>query len=138
MEQSGESLEYITWYFGFIYFSIFITCMWTKLLHLIWLFATLWTVAHQAPLSMEFSRQEYWSKLLCSPPGDLPHPGKGRVFFLSPALAGRFFTTSATWMMTIETTHTHYNKCFRYWKKKIILHFIHIFNGHKTEFLAKE
>ena len=39
------------------------------------LFVTLWTVAHQAPLSMGFSRQERWSGLLCPPPGALPHPG---------------------------------------------------------------
>ena len=39
------------------------------------LFATPWTVAHQAPLSTGFSRQEYWSGLLCPPPGDLPNPG---------------------------------------------------------------
>ena len=39
------------------------------------LYATLWTVACQAPLSMGFSRQEYWSGLLCPPPGDLPDPG---------------------------------------------------------------
>ena len=39
------------------------------------LFATLWTVAHQAPLSMGFSRPEYWSGLPCPPPGDLPNPG---------------------------------------------------------------
>ena len=39
------------------------------------LFATLWTVAHQAPLSMVFSGQEYWSGLPCPPPGDLPNPG---------------------------------------------------------------
>ena len=39
------------------------------------LFVTLWAVAHQAPLSMGFSRQEYWSGLPCPPPGDLPHPG---------------------------------------------------------------
>ena len=38
-------------------------------------FATPWTVAHQAPLSMEFSRQEYWSGLPCPSPGDLPDPG---------------------------------------------------------------
>ena len=36
--------------------------------------ATLWTVAHQAPLSMKFSRQEYWSGFSCPPPGDLPNP----------------------------------------------------------------
>ena len=41
----------------------------------VWIFATLWTVAHQAPLSMGFSRQEYWSGLLCPPPRDLPNPG---------------------------------------------------------------
>ena len=35
---------------------------------------TLWTIAHQAPLSMEFSRQEYWSGLSCPPPGDFPNP----------------------------------------------------------------
>ena len=47
------------------------------------LFATPWTVAHQAPLSTEFSRPEYWSGLPCPPPGDLPNPGiKSR----SPAL----------------------------------------------------
>ena len=39
------------------------------------LFGTSWTVAHQAPLSMEFSRQEYWSALLFPSPGDLPNPG---------------------------------------------------------------
>ena len=39
------------------------------------LFATLCTIAHQAPLSMGFSRQEYWSGLPCPPPGDLPYPG---------------------------------------------------------------
>ena len=39
------------------------------------LFVTLWTAAHQAPLSVEFSRQEYWSGLPCPPPGDFPSPG---------------------------------------------------------------
>ena len=41
----------------------------------IWLFVTPWTVAHEAPLSMGFSWQEYWSGLPCPPPGDLPDPG---------------------------------------------------------------
>ena len=63
----------------------------------VWLFATLWTIAHQAPLSMGFSRQEYWSGLSCSPPGDLPNPGIKPASLMSPALAGGFFTTSATW-----------------------------------------
>ena len=59
--------------------------------------AILWTAAHQAPLSMGFSRQEYWSGLPCFPPGDLPNPGIKPTSLMSPALAGRFFTTSATW-----------------------------------------
>ena len=41
----------------------------------VWLFETLWSVACQAPLSLGFSRQEYWSELSCPPPGDLPDPG---------------------------------------------------------------
>ena len=61
------------------------------------LFVTLWTVAHQAPVSSEFSRQEYWSGLPCPPPGDLPDPGIEHTSLASPALAGGFFTTSATW-----------------------------------------
>ena len=60
-------------------------------------FATLWTIACQGPLSMEFSRQEYWSGLPCPPPGDLPDPGIWHVSLMSPALSGGFFTTSATW-----------------------------------------
>ena len=62
----------------------------------IWLFATLRTVAGQAPLSMGFSRQEYWSGLPCPPPGDLPDPGFKHASLTPPALAGRFFTTSVT------------------------------------------
>jgi len=63
----------------------------------VWLFATLLTVAHQVPLSMGFSRQEYWSGLPCPPAGDLPDPGTELASLLSPALASRFFTSSATW-----------------------------------------
>ena len=61
------------------------------------LFATLWTVANQAPLSTGFSWQEYWSGLTCPPPGDLPYPGIKPASLMSPALAGLFFTTSTTW-----------------------------------------
>ena len=60
------------------------------------LFATLWTVACQAPLSMGFSRQEYWSGLPCTSPGHLPDPGSKPVSLMSPALAGEFFTIRAT------------------------------------------
>ena len=63
----------------------------------------LWTVAHQAPLSMGFSRQEYWSGLPCPPPGDLPNPEIESVSLRSPALAGRFFTTSTTWEALLST-----------------------------------
>ena len=56
-------------------------------------FETLWTVAHQAPLSMGFSRQEYWSELPFPSPGDLPHPGIEPKSPASPALAVGFFTT---------------------------------------------
>jgi len=61
------------------------------------LFATLWTVACQAPLSTEFFRQEYWNELPFPPPGDLLDPGIELVSFVSPALADVFITTSATW-----------------------------------------
>ena len=59
--------------------------------------ATPWTVAHQASLSMGFSRQEYWSGLSCPPPGDPPNPEIKPVSLTSPELAGGFFTTSTTW-----------------------------------------
>ena len=57
------------------------------------LFAIPWTVAHQAPLSMGFSRQEYWSGWQCPSPGDLPDLGMEPTSHVSPTLAGRFFTT---------------------------------------------
>ena len=53
--------------------------------------------SYQAPLSMGFSRQEYWSGLPCPPLGDFPDPGIELVSLMSPALAGNFFTTSTTW-----------------------------------------
>ena len=60
------------------------------------LFATLWTVAHQAPLSMGFSRQEYWGGLPFPSPEDLPYPGMEPVSLVSSTLTGVFFTTDAT------------------------------------------
>ena len=56
-------------------------------------FVTPWTVACQAPLTVRFSRQEYWSGLLYPPPGDLPYLGMENKSPASPALAGGFFTT---------------------------------------------
>ena len=57
------------------------------------LFVTSWTMAHQAPLSKEFSRQEYWSGLPFSTSGDLPDPGIEPASLAVPALAVRFVTT---------------------------------------------
>ena len=61
------------------------------------LFATLSTIALQAPLSIRFSRQEYCSGLQFPSAGDLPYPGIKPASLESPALAGVFFTTNATW-----------------------------------------
>ena len=60
-------------------------------------FATPWTVAHQAPLSVGFSRQEHWSGLPCPAPEDLPDLGIEPASLTSPAMAGGFFTTNAPW-----------------------------------------
>ena len=60
------------------------------------LLETPWTTALQAPLSMGFSRREYWSGLPFPPPGDLPHPGVDPESLVSPALASGFFTTGTT------------------------------------------
>ena len=80
------------------------------LLHLVQLFVTPWIVTHHAPLSMGFSRPEYWSGLPFLPLGDLPHSG---IEPLSPALAGRFFTTEPPGKplslihRCLFSTHTH-------------------------------
>ena len=63
--------------------------------------ATPWTVSpwglHGTPLSMGFSRQEHWNGMPCPLPGHLPNPGIEPMSVMAPALAGRFFTTIATW-----------------------------------------
>ena len=51
----------------------------------------------KAPLSIGFSKQEYWSGLPCPPSGDLPNPGIGPMFLLSPSLADGFFITNTNW-----------------------------------------
>ena len=61
------------------------------------LFATPWTVACKTPLSMEFSREEYWSGLPFPFPGDLPNPGIKPVSLVSPAFTSGFFTTEPPW-----------------------------------------
>ena len=64
-----------------------------KLLSRVRFFVTPWTLACQAPLSMEFSRQEYWSGLSFPSPGDLPDPGIKPKSLVFPALASKFFTS---------------------------------------------
>ena len=71
------------------------------------LFAMLWAVACQAPLSMGFSRQEYWNGLPCPSPEDLPDPGIKSMSLATPALADEFFTTSTNWIYIYTHTHTH-------------------------------
>ena len=92
--------------------TILFFCVYAKLLQLSRLFVTLGTVACQALLSMGFSRQEYWRGLPCSPPGHLPDTGIKPVCLMSPALAGGFFTTSATWeahslLLVTSKLYTH-------------------------------
>ena len=64
------------------------------------------TVAHQLPLSTGLVWQEYWSRLPCPSPGNLPDPGIKPTSLMSSALAGRFFTTSTTWeaLLSLEVT----------------------------------
>ena len=86
--------------------------MHAKLLSCVWLCVTLCT--QQAPLSMGFCTQEYWSGLPCKPQEDLPDTGIEPAALISPALAGRFFTTSATWeawKIAYTHTHTHLYSC---------------------------
>ena len=64
---------------------------------LVQLFATLWTVVCQVPLSIEFSRQEYISGFPCPPPGDCVNSGTESMSLTSAALAGGFFIASAIW-----------------------------------------
>ena len=72
-------------------------CMCAQLLNHVWLSVAPWTAICQTALSMEFSRQEYWSGLPFSTPWDLQDPGIKLVSFVCPPLTGRFLTTIATW-----------------------------------------
>ena len=67
---------------------------------------TPWTVAHQGPLSMAFSRQEYWSGLPCPLPADLPYPGIKPMALMSPVLPGGFVTTNAAWEAPAQALQT--------------------------------
>ena len=69
------------------------------------LFAALWTITHQASLSMGFSMQEYWSGLPCPPPEDRPDPEIKPTSLRCPTLAGTFFPTSATREAPVKDIH---------------------------------
>ena len=75
------------------YVYMAIACMSAQSLSFVQLFVTLWTVAYQDSLSMEFSKQEYWSGLPFPSPRDLPDPGIKPMSLASPASAGRFFAS---------------------------------------------
>ena len=104
---SGPPLRWSTFQ---IWESIHV-CMLSCFSH-VQIFAALWTEAHQAPLSVGFPRQEYWSGSPCPPPEDLPSPGIEPTCLTSPALAGGFFTTESpgrtlkvySWMLKIVFT----------------------------------
>ena len=64
-------------------------CLLSNFRHIL-LFLTLWTVSHQAPMSMGFSRQEYWSGFSHHPPGDLPGPGVKQASRVAPALEANY------------------------------------------------
>ena len=70
------------------------------------LFETPWTVAHPAPLSMEFSRQEYCSELPFTSPGDIPDPGILHESLESPSLTGKFFTIAPLVKLIIVSLKT--------------------------------
>ena len=72
------------------------------------LIETPWTEAHEAPLSMKFSRPEYWSRLPFPSPGDLPDPGIELACLMSAALAGIFFSTKP-WQQIIANNSMGYH-----------------------------
>ena len=87
------------------------------------LFATLWTLVFQAPLSMEFFRQEYWSGLLFPTPGNLPYPGIKPTSSVFPERAGKFFTT-------VPLRITLLIKQYSLW---VIKHFMRLVASHLRE-----
>ena len=79
------------------FFIIKFVCVSAQSLSFSLLFVNPWTIAHKAPLSMEFSRQEYWSGLLFPSSGAFPDPGIEPISPVFPELTDVFFTTSSTW-----------------------------------------
>ena len=85
----------------------------------VWLFVTPWTVTHQAPLSMELPRQEYWNGLSFPPPGDLPDTGVKYTSPASPTLAGR--------SLPLSHLGSHYGEIiFPIWKLSVVSYGFHV------------
>ena len=117
-------------------------CMQFVLLALPRVFATPWTVACQAPLSMGLPRQEYWRGLPFPSPGDLPDPGIKPESPVSPALAGEFFTIWATREVLIQKVSSIQREVFVFPMRmpKQVTHFRKSYHSHvmiiqrKTDF----
>ena len=92
--------------------------VWAQSLSRVWLLAIPWTTAYRAPLSTEFARQKYQSGLPFPPPRNLPALGMESA---SSALAGRFFTTSATWETPKEPNKYLMNQCTDGWMLSSLL-----------------
>ena len=95
-----------------------------QLLSRIWLFGAPWSLVHQAPVSMGFSRQKFWSGSPSPPQGDLPQPGIEPSSPASPALAGRFFTTEPSgklpqWYISIQNLQKKKKKKKVFYSDKI-------------------
>ena len=92
----------------FLYVISYLLCFMLSHFSHVWLFATPWTLVHQAPQSIALSQQEYWSGLPFPPAGGLPNPGIKSVSPASPALAGGFFTTGPPWeALWVSLQHSH-------------------------------
>ena len=90
----------------------------------VWLFVIPWSVAFQAPLSMGFFRQEFWSRLSFPPPGDLPDLGIKPMYLMSPALVGRFFTTVTHGKPSFSIENGNYFKLVYLSQSEILLWFM--------------
>ena len=109
-EWEGMSMQIILHWPGYV--SNNSSYMHAQLLSHFQLFETLWTVARQAPLSMGFPRQGYWSGLPFPPPGDLAYPGIKPMSPGSPALAGGFFQTETPGklIITLQFSSVHFSR----------------------------
>ena len=98
VEKKELSYTVVNWYnhYGEYYEGSFHACVLSHFSH-VWPFRNLWTLAHQAPLSMGFSKQEYWSGLPCLSPRDLPDQGIEATSPASPALEAGSLPTELSW-----------------------------------------